>query len=826
MIGRIFAAGVAFALAVAVAQPATAGWTGRPPTGQAVPVRGLAAPRAADLSVDGARPGLVAGPWRAEGAVRWLSVPGSPTAGQRDPGTPLAGLTPGATGSGWRTQRTPNPVLANGSLAAVACAGRASCVAVGGYVDQFGTGHALAERWNGTGWAILRVPDPAGAVWTGLTGVSCPSATSCAAVGWYFSAAGRSLAVAERWNGARWTVQPAPSPAGSKGSMLAGISCSAQGACTAVGQYINPAGRPAALAERWNGQRWSVQPFPGQVLGSELSGVSCPTATSCVAVGAAASASSQGTLAAHWNGATWILDPSPLPNGAVGAGFNGIFCHAPGSCVAVGDYGAISAGDRPAALAESWDGTSWANQPVPVPAPAQGFPASALFAIWCASPGNCAAVGGYLPNPGSQAPLAEALTGGTWAVKPAPDPAGSVGGGLSGVWCAAAADCHAVGADQVEVPLATVSGQPMPGRTLVEAWRGTRWAIQASPDLGGAIGFSELNAIACVSARACVAAGDYVTVGGVFAPFAEQWTGTRWLLRPMPNPVAGAESFLNGISCVSTRDCTAVGFTAELSGVNQLVERWNGVRWRVQSTPRQGPRVITRLFGISCSSDHGCVVVGDRAKGAVPFAERWDGARWRVLSIPSPAGASGASLTGVSCATAHSCAAVGNYYSASGGLLPLAEDWNGTRWTVTPAARQAGAALSGVSCTAPVACTAVGSVNLSSGTEQPVARHWNGRTWSRQPVPAASPYGSWLNAVSCTSGSCAAVGGYHTANGATVLLIDAWNGTRWRTVSTANPFTAFDSILSAVACTAPRACKAAGSDLVLTNVTVTLAMSG
>jgi hypothetical protein len=280
-------------------------------------------------------------------------------------------------------------VLANGSLAAIACTGPASCVAVGGYEDQFGTGHALAERWNGTRWAVQHVPDPARAIWAGLTG----------------------------------------------------ISCAGSAACTAVGQHIGTGGRAAALAERWNGRRWSVQPFPAKAFESELSGVSCPTSASCVAVGAAASPTSQATLAARWNGATWILGPSPEPSGAMGAGFNGIFCRASRSCVAVGDYGAASAGGGPVALAESWDGTSWAIQPAPVRAPVQGTPESVLSSVWCDSAGTCAAVGGYALNPGTEAPLAEAWNGG-WARRPAPDPAGSIGAGLSGVSCATSADCR------------------------------------------------------------------------------------------------------------------------------------------------------------------------------------------------------------------------------------------------------------------------------------------------------------------------------------------------------------------------------------------------
>jgi hypothetical protein len=729
---------------------------------------------------------------------------------------------PGQAQAAWRTQRTPNPVLANGSLAAVACAGPAFCLAVGGYEDQFGAGHALAERWDGARWAVQPARDPATAVWTGLTGISCASAASCTAVGWYFTAAGRRVPIAERWNGARWAVQPVPSPSASLGSILSGVSCATPGSCTAVGQSIGKGGSVAALAARWNGDRWTLQQVPKRALGSELSGVSCPTATSCVAVGAAASATSQLTLAARWNGKTWVLGASPVPAGAKGAGFNGISCVSATSCVAVGDYGAPAIGGLPAALAETWNGTSWTINPVP--GPISGVQESVLFAVWCSMPGTCAAVGGAAPDLQTEVPLAVASNGGGWSVRPAPDPADAVGAGLSGVACAAAADCHAVGASQVEIPLAAVSGQPVPGRTLAEAWRGTRWAIQASPNLGGAIGFSELTGISCTSPRACVAVGDYVTVGGAFAPFAEQWTGTRWLLRPVPEP-RPAESFLNGVSCPSARDCTAVGYTTGVSGFIPLVERWDGTRWRVGPAPRPAAGTGTRLSGVSCTSGGACITVGDRDKDTAPVADRWDGTRWRALSIPVPGGATVVSLSGISCATARGCAAVGAFTSRSGSQLPLAESWNGSRWTIGTVASPSSVVLSGVTCAAPAACTAAGWTVLSDGRQQPAARRWNGRTWARQAVPAATPFGSWLNGVSCAGVSCTAVGGHLTADGGTVLLIEAWDGTRWRIAAAANPALAFDSVLNAVACTAPRACTAVGSDLVITNVTVTLAMA-
>lgn len=54
-----------------------------------------------------------------------------------------------------------------------------ACAAAGG-----DTGGALAERWNGTSWAIQRTPgNPAGTPENALAGVLCTSARVCTAAG-------------------------------------------------------------------------------------------------------------------------------------------------------------------------------------------------------------------------------------------------------------------------------------------------------------------------------------------------------------------------------------------------------------------------------------------------------------------------------------------------------------------------------------------------------------------------------------------------------------------------------------------------------------------
>ena len=115
---------------------------------------------------------------------------------------------------------------------------------------------------------------------------------------------GRARAVAERWNGTRWTIQPTPNPRPG-GAFLNGVSCTSASACTAVGSLP-----PGTLAERWNGTRWAIQPTPNPAQGGGgLSGVSCTSASACTAVGG----SNAGALAERWNGTSWLSRPPPTP---------------------------------------------------------------------------------------------------------------------------------------------------------------------------------------------------------------------------------------------------------------------------------------------------------------------------------------------------------------------------------------------------------------------------------------------------------------------------------------------------------------------------------
>jgi len=353
-----------------------------------------------------------------------------------------------AAGSGWKVEPTPNQNR-NGAginvLSAVSCTSGRACTAVGSHAASLSSpGFTLAERWNGTRWRIQPTILPGGAVSATFSGVSCASATACIAVGSTpGKAADTSVSLAEAWNGRSWRVQAIPAPKGSTSSSLFGVSCTSPDACTAVGNYSTATGRVLALAERWNGARWAIQPVP-RPLGAaseRFSGVSCSAARACTAVGDQTGGSA-GTrpVAKAWNGTKWHSQTVPLPPASPGGILATVSCTSPRACTATG----ANFSNTGPTLAVRWDGARWRVQPTPTPNFTTSHQAPELNSVSCASATACTATGAYAPG-GHSAYFLEAWNGRSWRLVTAPHPAGFASGALNGTSCVLAR-CTAVGA--------------------------------------------------------------------------------------------------------------------------------------------------------------------------------------------------------------------------------------------------------------------------------------------------------------------------------------------------------------------------------------------
>ncbi|MGO9559239.1 MAG: hypothetical protein ACLPQS_08750 [Acidimicrobiales bacterium] len=347
--------------------------------------------------------------------------------------------TPVASGAA-RPRAAAFTAATNGSFNGVSCTSSKSCEAVGTSYDAALAMVPLAERWDGTSWTIQPTADP-GSSSTGVwDAVSCYSSDDCVAVGSVNKSATQSGLI-EKWDGTKWAIQPSPDPSGGGAVSLNGVSCPSATSCTAVGQS-HAGSVNSTLAEEWNGSSWKIKTSPdpsGEAYGSTLTSVSCTSANACAAVGHSEGKSGQSLLAESWGGTKWVIDKTASPPGKPFSGLWGVSCTGPKTCTSVGDYYKGSDGYT---LAEGWKGGDWTIETtVNSPAAKDG---NVLNAVACVTKG-CMAVGLEATSVERDAPLAESWNGSKWSLVTAAGLEDINLASLVGVSCTATSSCVAVG---------------------------------------------------------------------------------------------------------------------------------------------------------------------------------------------------------------------------------------------------------------------------------------------------------------------------------------------------------------------------------------------
>ncbi|TMB93152.1 MAG: hypothetical protein E6J45_00420 [Chloroflexi bacterium] len=361
-------------------------------------------------------------------------------------------------------------------------------------------------------WKLQSTPNPTGATVNGLYGVACPSTTQCTAVGSYKNSSNVTVTTAQQWNGSSWAIQSTPNPAGALGSALLRVACTSASACTAVGYDNNSANVTVTLAERWNGSSWVVQatPNPAGAKSSVLNGVACTSSTQCTAVGNyVSSAGTTLPLAESWNGSAWSVQSVPVPSGALSGVLSGVACTSTSACTAVGNY-ASSTGKRNT-LAERWNGSAWSVQSTPNPS---GAKSSQLVSVACASSTVCTAVGSSVNSAGTTVTLAERWSGNSWSVQSTPNPSGAQSSVLAGVSCSSTTACTGVGSSVNSAGVQV---------TLAERWNGTSWVVQSTPNPSGAKA-SALSGVACPAVNLCTAVWYSVNSSNLRVTLAERYS--------------------------------------------------------------------------------------------------------------------------------------------------------------------------------------------------------------------------------------------------------------------------------------------------------------
>jgi hypothetical protein len=557
------------------------------------------------------------------------------------------------------------------------------------------------------------------------------------------------------WNGSEWVTgrPPLPKPIGEteeeqaaeeEGEAL-GVSCATATACVAVGTNYGS----QVMIAGWNGTSWGAQEHsdvnpPGF---ATLNHVSCVRVDSCQVIGQ------------DWTGAflnplifaQLTEDPAPylgpgtysLP-GPDSATLNGTVNPNGFETTYQIEYGTTTEyGSKvPASPKSVGSGTS----PVEVSEEIEGLTPETTYHFRLVATNEKGTTEGE----------DQTFTTPTWKILSTPNPEGASDTNLYDVSCEPSTSaCTAVGKS-------TASGVDSP---VAQRWNGSSWSAQTPAKKAGA-SQTRLFGVDCPSETRCMAVGNYQTSEGNPTIMAEIWNENKWSNQTTPGPAEATSSELVGVGCNNTAECKAVG-SAVIGGVKTAIaEKWVSPTWSLQTVPIPEGATSSQLDGVDCLWSNFCVAVGryTSSGGSIKsLAMFWDGTEWKLQTLTDPEGAAQSTLLDVSCTPSpNRCTVVGDWKNGEGEQFALAYRFNGTStWTLqsTPNPPEGiKGVLEDVSCATETSCTAVGSW-VSGGSTQTLAEKWNGTSWSIQgtSTPTGSTFSS-LSGVSCRSTTCMGVG--------------------------------------------------------------------
>jgi hypothetical protein len=260
-------------------------------------------------------------------------------------------------GSRWSLVSIPQPSGSVGAqISGVSCSGPRFCLAVGYYLPSATSTAGLVEQWNGSAWADFQAG--------GMDAVSCLSASGCTAVGRVESSGNESVLV-EHWSGSAWTPGATLASGDVQDDSYATLSISCVGSrCMVAGEVSDDLGDTFTVAWDEIGGTWSSVPTPnlGGGYGSEdryfFDGVSCTALGACTAVGGLATGN-EVNLGERWDGTAWKVQSTPDLPGIYDTFLAGVSCADGRSCLAIGTYNDPKRNEAIESFAELWTNNRW-----------------------------------------------------------------------------------------------------------------------------------------------------------------------------------------------------------------------------------------------------------------------------------------------------------------------------------------------------------------------------------------------------------------------------------------------------------------------------------
>lgn len=183
-------------------------------------------------------------------------------------------------------------------LYATSCSSTSFCLSVGTVFDTQHNAFPLVETYSAGAWSPSVAALPANAdnpqdflgAWDGvLYSVSCPIDGQCAAVGDYVDAGGLQSALLDNLSAGVWSAtEGALPPVSGQLVNINAVSCPTSTSCTAVGDDAAAGSVWVGLLYEWSESGWQLEPMPlPSAFYNNLNvyGIACADVSDCVAVG-------------------------------------------------------------------------------------------------------------------------------------------------------------------------------------------------------------------------------------------------------------------------------------------------------------------------------------------------------------------------------------------------------------------------------------------------------------------------------------------------------------------------------------------------------------